>query len=304
MKLVRLIIAAGVILKAASGAAIDFTTGINTGVEIKAGSVFRNGMVLEHPLEDFLAKRPYTAQIVPTGSDADISEAYVQLFQNKGASGSALANGKGALEVGVQSNEIGLNTHYAVSRYYTTIKNNTENELDFDFFFQIQDGRLVIEGTRYANASASASFQAKIDYFLRTPDEGTYIDSTGSLFNYWAYLSNQGRHGMFEHSANVTSRNGSDNYTLYFYTAPYQGKVELPTIPGYGELTIYYDMTAIFRNVSENRGAAFLGDPTQLVPRTGASIVARDANAVPEPGTFLLLGITLLAAPVLRRIKR
>src|SRR5207244_3895125 len=110
---------------------------------------------------------------------------------------------------------------------------------------------------------------------LRTPDAGTYVDTTGNLFHYWAYLSNEGRKGTFDSSSNVTPNDSSDARTLLYYTAPYNGKVGLPTIPGYGELTIYYDMTAIFSNVSENIGGAYLGDPTQLVPRTGASIVLR-----------------------------
>lgn len=70
-------------------------------------------------------------------------------------------------------------------------------------------------------------------------------------------------------------------------------------IPAYGELTIYYDMYALFSSSSENVGSAFIGDPAQLVQREGVAFVPPDVTPVPEPATLPIVGTVLLAAFVL-----
>jgi hypothetical protein len=116
-------------------------------------------------------------------------------------------------------------------------------------------------------------------------------------------LTNEGRQGTVEHSPNITVGNLSNDSVLYYKMAKYQGMVDLPVIPAYGELTVYYDMYAYyFQNGSENPGSAFLGDPAGLVGE-GGGLVQRPLAAVPEPSTLALSSLALLCLQ-LRRVSR
>jgi hypothetical protein len=289
----------------ASGAPIDFTTGIATGVSLNAHNVYWNdGLIFTYPIPQYIANKSYTAQIVPTGSTTEKSEAYQQFDPNNKdvGFGSAFSDGRGALEVGVSAFNFARGVDAAISRYYTTIKNNTDEEIGFDFYYVIPTGKLEILGTRFPYVAAHARVEANIDYLLRTPDGGTYVDSTGSLLRFWADLTNEGRQGTFDRSSNVTVSNLSDDRDLVYTIHRYEGRADLPMIPAYGELTVYYDMYALFSSIGmENLGSAFIGDPTQLVQREGASFVPDTPAGVPEPATFLLSGLALVGVAALRR---
>lgn len=287
-------------------APIEFTTGINTGAYISAGlnnpQEWKSGMVFDFPISDFLLNKTYTAQIVPTGS-TDANESYVEFDSEKAAGfASALADGRGALEVGVERERYAIGLNAAVSRWYTTIKNNTDEEIGFDFYFVIPESLVEITGVITPYVAASARVEATVDYLLKTPDDGSYVETSDQIFQYsFALINDELPHGRVVKTSNVTVKNLSSGFTHSYQLAKYAGVAALPMIPGRGELTVYYDMYAQFYNGSEHLGKAFLGDPLQLVATDGAWLVPRSANTVPEPATLLLCGAAILCLPALRR---
>jgi hypothetical protein len=89
---------------------------------------------------------------------------------------------------------------------------------------------------------------------------------------------------------------------LSFATAGYSGHVSLPTIPAFGELTVYYDMYAHMNVLdSEVGGKVRLGDPTDLVGGAGAGFIQRQAvSDTPEPGTLVLFAAGVAGMLALR----
>lgn len=310
MKL-RLILWTTTFLSAGGMAApIDITTGINTGVYLSSGlnnpQEWKAGLPIEFPVQDYILNKSYSAQIVPTGSKSDVNESYVEFPGGKPEGfSSALTNGAGVLEVGVERNNFDWGLNVAVSRWYTTIKNNTDEEVDFDFLFNIPEGVIEINGYLTNYVAASARVEATIDYLLKTPDEGAYVETREQIFRYYAALINdQLPHGRLVTTDNVTLTNLSTAFDHHSYRIEkFTGLANLPTIPGRGELTIYYDMYAQFFNNTEHNGKAFLGDPVQFVGGPGVSLLPGSASPVPEPATFLMCGAAVLGFPVLRRLR-
>jgi hypothetical protein len=153
--------------------------------------------------------------------------------------------------------------------------------------------------------AASARVEATIDYLLKTPDAGSYVETSDQLFRYhFALFNDELPHGRVVKTDNVTATNLSSGFKHSYKLAEYTGVAELPMIPGRGELAVYYDMYAQFYNNSEHLGKAFLGDPLQLVGGSGGSFVPHSDSAVPEPATFLLCGAAMLGLPVLKRLRQ
>jgi hypothetical protein len=309
----RLILVIAVLAGAhALAAPIDFTTGIVTGARLTVGpDVFTDGLIITGVIQDYLTtNRPYSAQLVPTGSTNEINESFVQfqLLGNQGFS-SAVGNGAGSLEVGVERNLFSNGENLVVSRWYTTIKNNTDEDVHFGLYLDFEEGRVEIKGTRFPSERSRAHIFAMVDYLLRTPDAGAYVDTTGRLYTYDVLLTNEGPNGTLVTSPTVEPliTDLSTASILAYRVEPFLldlGAV-VPAIPGRGELTIYYDMYAYFNNFGgENLGSAFIGDPLDLVQGGGLSLVPGSAEAVPEPATFFLCGAALCAVPLLRRIRR
>jgi hypothetical protein len=298
----------GLVMVAALGASnvaaapIDFTTGITTGVvHLGTPPILKDGAEISFPYAAYLANKSYTAQIVPTGSD-EFSESFVAVGGNRSFGfASALSAGNGVLEVGVSNGLRAPASDIAISRYYTTIKNNTDQAIDFDFFFEIEPARLGVQGVR-DDHNAHALVGATIDYLLLTPDGGTFVDTSDRLFSYFVDI---------DFDDTVTSSDNSNviqvaenDFLLEYATSPFTGSVDLPTIPGRGELTYYYDMFAVLDVRSfEVGGFALIGDPTDLVGGAPGRLVQRtiDPTAVPEPATALLLCAGLAAIAALRR---
>jgi hypothetical protein len=284
---------------------VVFTTGIITGA-----AVFHNNLTLEDgadftfPISEYLANKTYGAQIVPTGSN-EKNESYVQVVPLSKSFGfaSSVSTGAGALEVGVENGRRLAGTHVAFSRFYTTIKNNADRELDLDFFFTVEPGSLAIRGIRNGFLTAHARAEAFIDYRLLSPSGpfgGTNDETTGRLFNYFVDIDFDDtvtRSG----NANVTLLE-NDQFLLSYATAKLADSVALPIIPGRGELTVYYDMYAQL-GISPNEvgGSVFLGDPTDLLGGSGVRFVQHSSPAeVPEPASFALLGTALAALCIFR----
>lgn len=302
-------ICGGLVIAAALGASnvaaapIDFTTGLTTGVFhlTNLGPDLKDGAEITFPYAAYLANKSYTAQIVPTGSD-EFSESFVAVGGNKSFGfASALSTGKGVLEVGVTNGLRAPSFDIAVARYYTTIKNNTDEAIDFDFFFEIEPARLGVQGIR-DDHNAHALVGATIDYLLRTPDEGTYIDTFDRLFSYFVDIDFDDTLTSSDNSNVVVV--AENDFLLEYGTSPFTGSVNLPAIPAYGELTYYYDMFAVLDIRSfEIGGFALIGDPTDLVGGAPARLVQRTTGPtqVPEPATALLLCAGLAAIGLTRR---
>lgn len=306
-------IAAGLFANAAVAAPIDFTTGISTGAtvpQLDASLPNQTVGAIERPIPDYLANKQYTAQIVPTGS-SEKSESFIPLMGDRQFGfASALSDGRGALEVGVVNERRVRGFYGAVSRYYTTIKNNTEEPIEFDFFFVVEPGELGVLGIRGTNGGAGtahARVQATIEYLLRSPAGpfgGTYDETTGTLFDYFVDIDFDSRLTQSD-NATVALLEKNDQ-ELRYKTAKLADSVALPVIPGFGELTIYYDMYASLSVLPfEVGGYAMLGDPTDLVGGENVRLVQRSTDPgpspIPQPATMLLLGTALLALGFVRK---
>lgn len=291
----------------AIGAPIDFTTGIISGVRLVQGPFnLQEGAYLDSPLIQLAEARPYTAQIVPTGSD-EKSESLVRLVGNRNFSqSSAVVTGAGALEVGTRNDLRVVGLHSAFSRWYTTIKNNTDDEIDFDFFFSILPGEVTLLGGRDQH-TAHLRAEAFIDYQLLSPkedDPGAYDETKGRLFDYFIDFDDFNKsHDIETHSPNASVLCINTTLTNRCTSLAFDGKVNLPTIPGRGELTVFYDMFAhmnVFRN--EKGAIVQLGDPTDLTGGPVGRFVQRSGNdTVPEPASILLVGSGAFFAVMLRR---
>ncbi|HYP08138.1 MAG TPA: hypothetical protein VER03_18035 [Bryobacteraceae bacterium] len=273
--------------------AVEFTTGVATGaIRMDRASTQKVGDI-EFPIWDFIDDNDYTFQQVDTGSDSPVSTAYLQVTSTKNTGfNSAYANGKPILEVGSQDRTIGYGINGALARYMTRIKNNSDDDIDgLGFQFVIPDGKVEIEGTRFENRdTARARVGASIEYLLRTPDQGTYVDSTGVLFNMYVDITNEGRRGKLE--SNFDVKNFVTSRSLLYLIPSYEGFVYLPKIPAYGELTFYYDMYSYFRNYDENVGLALLGDPAGLVYNPRGLVLS---SPVPEPSAIWPLALLAIA---------
>jgi hypothetical protein len=296
-------LATALIAQELAAAPVDITTGIATGVLYLTSTSedLSDGLQITQPYQDYLKNKEYTAQIVPSGSD-ERSEPFAAINGMRDFGfGSAVSDGKGAVEVGVFNTTRTTGFWIALSRYYTTIKNNTEEELEFDFFFKIEPGELAIDDIR-SDFTANARVEATIDYLLLTPVGGTNDESTGQLLDYFADIAFDGDVTKSP-NADLTLVEKND-FKLLYVTEPLASSVSLPTIPGFGELTFYYDMFAVFSSVRfEVGGHAQLGDPTDLVGNEGGRLVQRptEPSQVPEPASILLVGAGLLAIGATRR---
>ena len=303
-------IAAALIAVDTAAAPIDFTTGISTGaILLHTVAAIPNQKVgtIETPIADYLTNKTYTAQIVPTGS-TDKSESFAAVLGDRTLGfASALSDGRGALEVGVRNDRRFAGFYGAVSRYYTTIKNNTDEPLDFDFFFVVEPGELGVLGIRNGFSTAHARVDASIEYLLRTPSGpfgGTYDETTGTLFDYFVDIDFLDRQSHSD-NADVILLVKND-FELRYESARLADSVALPTIPAFGELTVYYDMYAALSIIPfEVGGYALLGDPTDLIGGENIRLVRRstgsDPSPIPEPTSALLFGIGLLIIGLARR---
>ena len=89
---------------------------------------------------------------------------------------------------------------------------------------------------------------------------------------------------------------------ISYATAGLREHIALPTIPAFGELTVYYDMYASFNTIpAEVGGGVRLGDPGNLAPGERGGLALREASQTPEPATFALIGIGLIAVSAFRR---
>jgi len=216
---------------------------------------------------------------------------------------SAVSTGKGALEVGAENGLRFPGAHIAFSRYYTTIKNNTDQEVEFDFPFVIEPGELTLLGVRDGD-TAHLRVGGFIDFRLLSPAGpfgGTYDESTGRLFDYFAEID-------FDDSPNAANLLMvllvKQSTERSFATAGYNGHLSLPTIPAFGELTVYYDMYAHMNVLdSEVGGKVRLGDPTDLIGGTGVGLIQRQAlSDTPEPGTLVLFAAGITGILAFRRL--
>lgn len=292
----------------AHAAPIEFTTGITTGAFIFHSQTlqFQDGApITEFPIWLFLEHtRPYGAQLVPVGSP-DKNESFAAVAGNRQLGfASAVSTGDGVIEVGAVNGLRAAGTHLAFSRYYSTIKNNTDLELNFNFDFEVQPGEATIYGIRDGD-TAHLRAGAFIDYSLLSPSGpfgGTYAETTGRLFDYFIDIDFD---DTFTASANASPlllvRN---SFELAYASGRYTNSVRLPVIPARGELTIYYDMYAHLNIMdAEVGGVVRLGDPTDLVGGQGVRLIEVTQSAVPEPGSLLLLagGFAALLGLVIRR---
>ena len=280
-----------------AAAPIDFTFGIASGVlyvPFHQGETLRDGLEITTPFPDYVQNKSYSAQIVGPGSN-ERNEAFVALAgdRNRGF-GSALTGADGTMEVGV-FNEIRDRSYWAaISRSYMTIKNNTDEEIDFDFFYEIEAGELAVRGIR-SDHTARARIEATIDYVLLTPNGGTYDETTGNLLHYFAGIEFD---NFLTHSSNaIVTLKQRDTFNLVYGTEKLKGNFPLPTIPAYGQLTYYYDLFSTL-NVQrfEIGGHARIGDPTDLVGGGSFRLVQASDAAVPEPSTMLLVSAGFIAA--------
>ena len=179
--------------------------------------------------------------------------------------------------------------HIAFSRYYTTVKNNSDTELDYELVFLIEPGELTLHGIRHADNNAHLRAEAFVDYRLLTPNAGTYDESTGRLFDYFADMAPDDTMTWSDNAApTLLARNDT---TLSYATSGLRRTLSLPTIPAFGELTVYYDMYVSSNTIRPELGSTVrLGDPGSLVPGEHGVLVPA-ASDVPEPASFVFLGM-------------
>jgi hypothetical protein len=288
----------------AAATGIEYTTGVATGVLFLGGRLpdLREGLHLTFPVKEYMANKSYSAQIIELGS-ADKSEAFAAVGGSKSLGfGSAIADGQAALDVGVTDGLRSGVFWWAVSRFYSTIKNNSEEDFLADFFYTIEPGELGIQGPISDN-SAHARVEATVDLRLLSPSGpggGTWDETTGRFLDYYVDIDVDGKLTK-SNNATVAPLTASDT-SISYKTGKLKGKISLPPIPPHGEMTVYYDMYALMdSHRPEMGGYARLGDPTDLVPGEGGRLVPRGLSPVPEPTTLLLFGGGLAALGVSRR---
>jgi hypothetical protein len=297
---------AGLLAASAMGAPIDFTTGIITGARIVQGGMdVRDGAFLQTPLVQLPDSRPYTSQIVPTGSE-EKSESLAVFVEKPLGFASALSTGRGALEVGAENGVRVPGFHSSFSRWFTTIKNNTDTDVGFDFVFSILPGEVTLLGGRHPSATAHLRAEAFIDFQLLSPKDdepGVFDETTGRLFDFFIDFDDLNKTSDFQtHSPNASVLCINTTDTNRCTSLALDGKVALPVIPGRGELTVFYDMFAHMNVRQSEKGArVFLGDPTDLVGGAGGHFVERSVSAVPEPAGLLLFPGAFAAILLMRR---
>lgn len=293
--------------------------GVNTGVLLVVGSstTFTDGLPLTRPIDDYLANKTYSAQIVQPGS-GEQSEAYAQVSPTNKAIGfgSALADGRN-LEVGTDMRTGVFYAGFAVSRMSLTIKNNHDDRslTALEFAFELPAGHVEVTDFARQFLGTHARVQATIDYRLLSPEPpfgGTFEETTGQLFNYWVDL---GPRAELTHTstASVQGFTNSGGALIYYAIDPYADTLHLPIIPPRGELTLFYDMYAVASGGGETLAAAFLGDPSDLIANGGFSLrLLEDPGdpgtpgtvPAPEPASLMLLGAGLVATAAKLRTKR
>ncbi len=277
-------------------APIDITTGIITGAAVfLTNQTYTDGaQITTFPVWMFLENKIYGAQIVSPGS-SEKNEAFAAVAGNRqfGFS-SAVSTGAAALEVGVEDSARTRGAYISFARYYTTLKNNTDQELNLDFHFVVEPGELTLRGIRDGD-TAHLRAGGFIDYRLLSPAGqfgGTYDETTGRLFNYYADIDFDDRITAVGLTASLFR---NEETLLSIGTERRTGLVSLPTVPGRGELTVYYDMFAHLNVLDgEVGGTVKLGDPTDLTGGAGGYFTDRAASAVPEPSTWILTAAALL----------
>jgi hypothetical protein len=284
-------------------APIDIATGIITGAGVYLlRQDYKDGAeITTFPVWAFLENKTYGAQLVsPGSSEKNESLAVVEGNKQLGFA-SAVSTGAAALEVGVENNLRNRGSYISFARYYTKLKNNTDQELNLDFHFVVEPGELTIRGIRDGD-TAHLRAGGFIDYRLLSPAGpfgGTYDETTGRLYDYYADIDFDDR---ITGSKLTASFFRNEESLLSLGTERLAAKVSLPTIPGRGELTVYYDMFAHLNVLDfEVGGSVKLGDPTDLVGGAGGRFIERTPTAIPEPATSVLTVTALLQIAVLRR---
>jgi hypothetical protein len=178
-----------------------------------------------------------------------------------------------------------------------TIKNNTDEEIDFNFFYEIEAANWPSEVFDPTLPRALASKPQST--MLLTPNGGTYDETTGNLLHHFAGIEFD---NFLTHSSNaIATLKQRDTFNLVYGTEKLKGNFPLP-IPAYGQLTYYYDLFSTL-NVQrfEIGGHARIGDPTDLVGGGSFRLVQASDAAVPEPLTMLLVSAGFIAALACRR---
>ena len=295
---------------------------VNTGVRLIFGSSdLRDGLPIAFPIREYLAVRPYTAQPVVPGS-GDRNESYVAYAAGNPDSGfgSALADAS-TLEVGIDKNVGAPGGSVALARMSMTIKNSHDDRsLDLmQFSFGIPAGHIEITDFSETFDAVFGRVIASIDYVLKSPAGGfggTWDETTGSLLDY--YVRMDGDSGLPPpHQVQTTSSGHADltttldGNTFRMDIGAYAATLALPSIPPYGELTVYYDMYAYVGAArAEVLAEAFLGDPMTLSSDGWFRLTSLDdagsddQTTVPEPGGLLLGACGMLGAALLRATGR
>lgn len=297
---------------------IQFSYQVNTGVRLVSGPNDRSdGAFIAFPIPDYLAVKPYTAQPISPGS-TDRNESYLEYVAGQPDAGFASAQADaGRLEVGIDKQNGAPGSSVAVSRMNVTIKNHLEDRsLNLlEFAFEIPAGHIAITDFAESFAFTRGHVHASIDYLLKSPAGpfgGTWDETTGSLFDYFVLV--EGTEQPPPRQVEVTS-SGHARVTTAFDRnrvradiGAYEGKVRLPSIPPFGELTLYYDMYAFLGTArAEVLGEAFLGDPMNFSSDGWFRLTLPDGEpdddpeSVPEPSALLLLAGAALVAAVRRR---
>lgn len=284
---------------------IGITAEIATGTRIFYGAnVFTDGQLIGLPFGEFLARRPYSGQVVEWGS-GDTSEAYVTYVPGDAGPGFASAEASSrTLEVGVEKLNGIPSGAIALSRMNLTITNHHDDRsLNLlEFAYEIPAGHIAFTDFSETFHGIVGRVQASIDYVLLSPDGefgGTYEETTGALLD---YVVSVGHEGVVENSPSATIASTANGNRMNVKIASHDGKVRLPSIPPHGQLRVYYDMHAWVSSAhAEVLGEAFLGDPTNLTTDGGVGLALLDEEedtgpSVPEPTTTLLIVAGILAA--------
>ncbi len=293
---------------------------VNTGVRLVFGSQdLGDGVPITFPIPEYLAIRPYTAQPVIPGS-GDRNESYVEYVAGHADSGFGSAQADpGTLEVGIRKNVGPPGASVALSRMSMTIKNSHDDRsLDLlEFGFEIPAGHITITDFSETFVGVFGRVHASIDYLLKSPageSGGTWDETTGSLLDYFVRVDGETGHPPPNQVVATSSGHAHVTTTLdrnRVFRADigaYEDTIRLPSIPPYGELTVYYDMYAYLGSWrAETLGEAFLGDPMTLSSDGWFRLTSLDDSGsddpttVPEPGALWLVTGGMLGAVLRRR---